>query len=172
MEEMRIWNKPVTMKDIEPPCLEHMGDYVYTTAASGVELVHCGNVGEKLYLPDQLSARWVTTLGAGMLSNCERLRDATLPRSLRRIGDYAFFQCENLEEVHMGQDVKEIGDHAFSGCRKLRNVYVPPTVESIGEGAFEGIEDLVLVGAVDSAAHRYARAHGMSFMAASDPYAA
>ena len=172
MEEMRIWNKPVTMKDVEPPRLEHMGDYVYTMAAAGIELVRCENVGEKLYLPDQISARRVTALGAGMLSNCERLRDAVLPRSLRRIGDYAFFQCGNLEEVRMSVDVKEIGDHAFSGCAKLRNLYVPPTVESIGEGAFDGIENLILIGEENSAAHRYAREHGVPFTAASDPYAA
>ncbi len=172
MEEMGIWFKPVKMKEIEPPVLEHMGDYVYTSATTGVELVRCSNVGEKLYLPDRISSRWVNTLGTGALSNCEQLRSAVLPRSLRTIGDYAFFQCENLEDVRITGDVRRIGERAFAGCLNLRSLYVPPTVETIGEDAFEGIENLTLSGAENSAAHRYAQAHGMFFMTASGPNAA
>lgn len=172
MEDMKIWSNPVSMKEIEPPTLEHVGDYVYVNAGGGVELVRCSNVGEKLYLPDQISFQWVTALGTGALSNCEQLKGAMLPRSLRRIGDYAFFQCENLEEVRIAPNVREIGERAFACCTSLRTLYVPPTVETIGEGAFEGIDHLTLSGAEDSAAHRYARENGLPFMAVSGPHAA
>lgn len=172
MENMGIWFKPVRMTDIEPPALEHVGDYVYTSTHNGMELVRCDNVGEKLYLPDQIASRWVTALGAGAMSNCEQLKSAVLPRSLRRIGDYAFFQCEKLEEVRITGEVREIGDGAFAFCASLKNLYVPPTVETIGDGAFEGVENLTLSGAENSAIHRYAQEHGMFFMAASGPHAA
>lgn len=166
MDEMRIWTQPVTMKDIEPPCLQHMGDYVYRSEASGVELIRCSNVGEKLYLPDRISHQWITALGSGVLRNCNELTGAVLPRSLRSIGDYAFYQCEKLEEVRIADGVRSIGDHAFALCKNLKTLYVPPTVESIGEDAFEGIEDLTLSGAEDSAVHRYAREKGVPFVAA------
>ena len=171
MEDMSIWTNPVTMKDIKPPKLEKMGDYVYLSQESGVELVRCSNVGEKLYLPDRIRSSWITSLGTGALSNCEKLVNAVLPHSLRCIGDYAFFQCDRLQDVRISDSVRSIGERAFAQCRSLRNVYVPPTVDSIGEGAFEGIEDLTLTGEEDSAIHRYARENGLLFMTASGPAA-
>ena len=169
MEEMSIWTNPVTMKDIKPPKLEKMGDYVYLSQEGGVELVRCSNVGEKLYLPDRIRSSWITVLGTGALSNCEKLAGAVLPKNLRSIGDYAFYQCDNLQDVRISSGVRTIGERAFAQCRSLRSVYVPPTVDSIGEGAFEGIDALTLTGEEDSSIHRYARENGLLFVTAGGP---
>ena len=120
-------------------------------------------------LPDQISNRWITSIAAGALSNCEELTDAVLPGSLRSIGDYAFFQCTKLRELRIPRGVRAIGDRAFAWCTGLESLYVPPTVESIGEDAFEGVESLTLTGAEDSAIHRYAQEHGMFFISADAP---
>jgi len=168
MERMKTWKSPVTMKDVEPLKTQCTRDYVYQNTASGVELLRCSHVGEKLLLPDQISNRWVTSIAAGALSNCGEMIGAVLPGSLRSIGDYAFFQCEKLRELRIPRGVQAIGDGAFAGCTGLESLYVPPSVQSIGKDAFEGAANLTLTGEEDSAIHRYAQAHGMSFVRAEE----
>lgn len=172
MKKKPVWNNPITMPDVEPPHLEQMGDYVFKRVGGGVEVVHCSRVGTKLYMPERLNARPIHALGMGALSGCEQLRSIVLPRTLYRIGDFAFFQCENLEEVRVAEDLEEVGARAFAGCTRLRTLYLPPTVEAIDESAFEGLVDLTLSGAKNSFAHRFARAHGMPFLIVRSSHAA
>jgi len=125
MERMKTWKSPVTMKDVEPLKTQCTRDYVYQNTASGVELLRCSHVGEKLLLPDQISNRWVTSIAAGALSNCGEMIGAVLPGSLRSIGDYAFFQCEKLRELRIPRGVQAIGDGALPAARAWKACMCP-----------------------------------------------
>lgn len=48
----------------------------------------------------------------------------TLPDTIRKIGDYAFFRCVGLHEINMPTSLKSIGTHAFSfsGIKQLTNL--------------------------------------------------
>ncbi|MBP5342492.1 leucine-rich repeat domain-containing protein [bacterium] len=90
---------------------------------------------------------------------------ATLPRSLKSIGDYAFsgtqltsldLSTTNVEsigksafcnvggmiEVTFNDSLKTIGDYAFFGCSNIKSAILPNSVTSIGENAFSGCEAL------------------------------
>ena len=47
------------------------------------------------------------------------LRAVTLPPTLRRVGDYAFYNCTALEQVRLHASVEEWGGGVFMNCRRL-----------------------------------------------------
>lgn len=76
---------------------------------------HCiGNVGHYFKIPSTL----------------------IVPKSVKRIGGWAFWCCGELEEVVMSDGIEEIGDHAFNGCKKLEKVVISESVEYIGISSF------------------------------------
>ena len=50
--------------------------------------------------------------------------EVVLPKSLKKIGDYAFYRCENLVSVNIPNSVTSIGKSAFDGCRSLTSVHI------------------------------------------------
>jgi len=65
------------------------------------------------------------------------LRSVTLPKTLKKIGFYAF-NASKIEEIDIPSGVTEIDESAFRNCAKLRRASVPGTVESLPKRCFEG----------------------------------
>ena len=70
--------------------------------------------------------------------------EVVLPKSLKKIGDYAFYDCENLVSVNIPAGVTSIGEDAFTFC-KLTSVTIPDSVTSIGNYAFEDCKELTSI---------------------------
>lgn len=49
----------------------------------------------------------------------EFLREVFLPKSLKRIGDYAFYLCRNLHTLHIQRNLDAMGGGVFVWCRSL-----------------------------------------------------
>lgn len=47
---------------------------------------------------------------------CHTVRKMSIPSSVTKIGDYAFYNCTNLTSIELPSGVTEIGDYAFYGC--------------------------------------------------------
>lgn len=79
-----------------------------------------------------------------MFSGCTHLRYVSLPRDLRKIGNYAFSGCSNLEEVRfVGRNgVREIGNNAFYNCYDLKRINLPEGLEVIGDRCFASCNSL------------------------------
>ena len=66
----------------------------------------------------------------------------TIPSSVTRIGDKAFYGCDGLASVTIPSGVTRIGDEAFLACFGLKSVTIPSSVTSIGDTAFYGCKSL------------------------------
>lgn len=66
------------------------------------------------------------------------VRKITLPSSLKKIGDFAFYYCQKIEEIIIPKNVTSIGEWAFCHCQSLESVEIPSSVTSIGDNAFIG----------------------------------
>lgn len=66
----------------------------------------------------------VKEIGASAFANCDKLSKLSLPKSLIKIGDYAF-ECSNIQIVDMSQcnSLEIIGEWAFSGCSSAEFVF-------------------------------------------------
>lgn len=70
------------------------------------------------------------------------VRKITLPSSLKKIGDFAFYYCQKIEEIIIPKNVTSIGEWAFCHCQSLESVEIPSSVTSIGDYAFIGCTNL------------------------------
>ena len=70
------------------------------------------------------------------------VRKITLPSSLKKIGDFAFYYCKKIEEIIIPKNVTSIGEWAFCHCQSLESVEIPSSVTSIGDNAFRGCTNL------------------------------
>ena len=86
-----------------------------------------------------------------------------LPAELTEIGEEAFAGGA-FTYVRLAEHTTAIGAHAFADCAQLQYIYIPATCTEIAADAFEGISDLTILGPADSAAQRFASAHGFRFL--------
>lgn len=105
----------------------------------------------------------VTQIGQQAFSDCTSLQSVGMPSSLTSIGAGAFDGCTSLSSISVPIGTMSIGDDAFYGCTSLRSVTIPSSVQSIGDSAFDGCDGLTIRCAENSAAHRYAEAHDISY---------
>lgn len=69
------------------------------------------------------------------------IRQAALPDSISRVGDYAFYGCRALESLRLPEGLREIGAGAFCGSG-LKQIHIPGSVERISRQAFSGCVSL------------------------------
>ena len=92
--------------------------------------------------------------------------DFILPDDLSEIGEEAFsgtFTYAKLPDRPVA-----IGKRAFANCPNLAFILIPPQVTDISPYAFEGLSNLTILGVDRSAADRYAREYGITFMSILD----
>ena len=92
--------------------------------------------------------------------------DFTLPDDLSEIGKEAF--SGSFTYARLPDRPVAVGQRAFANCPDLSYILIPPQVTDISPDAFEELSGLTILGVDGSAAERYAREHGITFMAILD----
>ena len=69
----------------------------------------------------------------------------TIPTSVIRIEEAAFWQCRGLTSVTIPSSVISTGNRPFMGCKGLKSVTIPSSMTSIRTEAFSGCEGLTSV---------------------------
>ncbi len=111
-------------------------------------------------------------LGWGVFEACKTLRTISMPIAKSSRGGLCF-ACTKLNAVKISKNVKKIYDEDFAECRKLNKITVPKTVKKIGryalgyvnyyDGDYDRNDNLVIKGAKNSAAQKYAKNNGFVF---------
>ena len=78
----------------------------------------------------------VEMIGNGAFS-ITRIKQITLPKSIKTIGVSAFCNCYDLESVVLNEGLVTIGRGAFSGKSKLTEIVIPKTVENVWDHSFD-----------------------------------
>jgi len=73
---------------------------------------------------------------------CNNLTRITIPFSVTTIGDEAFGNCNSLTSVDIQGFLTYIGNNAFFSCNELLSVNIPTTVTYIGDSAFNGCKKI------------------------------
>ncbi len=119
--------------------------YTYATLDDGsIEI--CSYTGKRRYitLPDYIDGKPVTSIAAGAFAYQSRLREVTLPSTLKRIGDQAFLGCNNLVLMKIPDGVQSIGAGAFTDNIRLSAVVFGANSQllTIGRGAFQNCANI------------------------------
>ncbi|MBO5328883.1 MAG: leucine-rich repeat protein [Clostridia bacterium] len=70
------------------------------------------------------------------------ISNVTLPKSLIRIENYAFYDCIRLTQITIPDKVTYIGNCSFQTCQMIESITIPASVNHIGFAAFEGCKNL------------------------------
>lgn len=64
----------------------------------------------------------MTSIGEYSFSDCQELKNISIPDSVETIGTKAFRNCVAAETLFVGSGIKNIGELAFEGCANINNV--------------------------------------------------
>ena len=90
-------------------------------------------VGGSYTIPDT-----VKKIGQYAFYQCAFITEVIMPNSVESIYREAFAHCQNLANVRMSDNLKGIDDLAFSYCDELRALNLPYSLTYIGNDAFLG----------------------------------
>ena len=107
------------------------GDDGYT-----VSLTAEGKAASEIVIPVSFNGKPVNALGDNFLRENTKIEKITIPATIKRIPNYAFYECTKLSEVVLNEGLERIGAYAFDGC-KLKTLIVPSTCAVIENSAFE-----------------------------------
>ena len=110
-------------------------EYVFFLDATKLSIPEKFTVNEKEYT--------VTELGAQLFKDEKLLTSVTIPSSIKKIGDQAFYGT-NLSSLTLAEGLEKIGDLAFAMNTNLKYVYVPASCSEIGYFAFTGAKNVEL----------------------------
>ena len=78
----------------------------------------------------------VEILPAALCHGMKDIQSITIPKNVRKIGDYTFLDCSSLSSIIIPDSVTSIGNYVFDGCSSLTSISIPDSVTSIGNRAF------------------------------------
>lgn len=86
----------------------------------------------------------IEIIGHGVFYGLKNLKKVILPKSLKKIGSYAFYNCISLLSVNSNDlvNIHHIGAYSFYNCTSLKRFYMPPSVKTLGAYTFYGCTSL------------------------------
>ena len=78
----------------------------------------------------------VTSIGSNAFSECNNLKELTIPSGVFNVYTSAFYGCTELETINILDGVSSISNAVFEGCKKISEVELPASLRSIGNSTF------------------------------------
>lgn len=66
-----------------------------------------------------------------------KMISVTLPGTIQKIEQFAFYNATKLYSIHLNEGLKEMGDAVFAKCTALTEVYIPTTLKEITYRTFD-----------------------------------
>lgn len=103
--------------------------------------------GGEATIPSEIGGLPVRTVGSGRgsIDVLSKLTGITIPDSVTRIDDYAFWKPTNLVNVTIGSSVQSIGYGAFGHGGKISSIVIPDSVTTLGTYGFYKATNLASV---------------------------
>ena len=154
--------------------IEVDADNKYYSSEDGVlynkektELICCPKGKTSITIPYS-----VTKIGEEAFWGCKSLTSITIPSSVTKIGKRAFAGFTGLTSITIPNSVTKIGEEAFWGCKSLTSITIPSSVTEIGFFAFEGCKSLTSItipeGVIEIGCNAFERCTGLTSITISD----
>lgn len=135
----------ITAKDLEG--LISIGDYAfYGCSLAEIEIPNTititgrncfqNNKFEKIVIPDN-----ITTLGIYFVQGCTNLKEVTIGKGIKTLGNGVFDGCTALEYVEIPDNVTSISWYVFQRCSNLKKLKIGTGITGIS-GCFNGCNSL------------------------------
>ena len=92
----------------------------------------------------------IVNIPATVFNGSTTLKAVSIPNTVTKIYDNAFYECSALESVDIPGSVKSIGNSAFQKCTTLSSVTLNNGLETIGDKVFQNCKVLTSIDIPDS----------------------
>ncbi|WP_461810922.1 leucine-rich repeat domain-containing protein [Faecalimonas sp.] len=111
-------------------------EYKIEKKNDAVTICRCYVCGGVIEIPEEIDGYPVTEIenyafsalgpaGKEDTSMCGgKLQEIVLPKTIKRIGKYAFYGCSQLQEISFYSNISDIGAGAFTGCHRVNKLNV------------------------------------------------
>ena len=96
---------------------------------------------QKLVIPDQVDGKTINRILSRAFAKQNSLEEVVLPDSIEEIPNELFSECSNLKKVNIPKSIKRIGAYAFY-VTGIQEIVVPEGVSDIGMFAFANCQNL------------------------------
>ena len=123
----------------------------YKTSLVGVETgVLCTSIGVGVFstfneLKNVKINNSVTSIDVAAFYGCVSLTNIDIPNSVTSIGTQCFDGCTNLSSITIGSGITSIGWCTFNNCNSLTSIVIPNSVISVDNAAFQYCTSLTSV---------------------------
>lgn len=114
---------------------------------------------ETVTIPDT-----VTKISERAFFGCESLKQVALPKSLKCIENDAFTRCL-IESIEIPEGTEMIMELAFKECSELKSIHIPASVSDIGHSAILRCPEVTIYAPAGSQAEAYAEKRHIPFVA-------
>lgn len=121
---------------IAPGGTGEIDGFLIKSVTKGAEIIRCTADDAEIAIPEELGGLAVVSIGKGAFAELETMRGLTIPDTVTKICDDAFFGCRNLSELTIPEGVTEIGTRAFGNCTSLEHVRLPGKLQTIAPYTF------------------------------------
>ena len=99
------------------------GTLSYQIVREEAAVVLCHVTESRVVVPDEIEGFPVTIIDKKAFLSSKLLREVSLPRGLKKIGDWAFAYCSNLVYVWLPRRGLSLGKGVFKDCNSLEGVF-------------------------------------------------
>ena len=78
----------------------------------------------------------ITSIGTYTFQDCSNLTSISIPNTVKRIGEDAFYENTSLKSIVIPDSVEQIEGQAFAFCEQLSDVTLPKNLKSVGKYTF------------------------------------
>ncbi|MBP0972923.1 MAG: leucine-rich repeat protein [Oscillospiraceae bacterium] len=140
---------PVATMGIEEPDTQTFEGMKYYIDDDNTVVI-CGytdDIAEKLVIPEEIDGKPVIDFSQMAFYNCAKLKEVTIPATVKSFGMQTFLSCKNLEKVSLPEGLTSIYESAFAQCTSLKSITLPSTLTHLGNLVFSGCTSLEEVNA-------------------------
>lgn len=87
----------------------------------------------------------VTSLSHSAFKDQGRIKNITLPNSIKVMGNSCFSGCGSLESIKLPEDITTLGEYSFQNCGLLETLTLPENLTAIGEFCMSGCHSLTSI---------------------------
>ncbi len=118
--------------------------YELTSNGKGYKIVDASIKKKEtsLVIPEIYNDLPIIEIDAGAFDDCENLIKIKIPKTVKKIGRYAFSGSFNLTEINGAEGLTYIDSYAFAACTALNKFSIPEGITEIKDFTFHGCSSL------------------------------